>query len=173
MKRTDVMHILRSAVVITGCKEWVVLGSQALALWDGIRSAPLEASEELDVYAPESEAMTDLVEGTLGEGSMFQDTFGYFAHGVGADTAVFPADWLARSRLEPIHGADGAHVRVPHPTDIAIAKLMAFRAKDTAFVREMLQCGLTTLDQINVALGEVHEHKALRERAERWLNGLR
>ncbi len=171
MKRDDVMHVLRSAVVITGCKEWVVLGSQALALWDGDRSAPLEASEEVDLYAPESEAMTDLVEGTLGEGSMFQDTFGYFAHGVGPDTATFPATWTARSRVVAIPGTDEATVRVPHPTDIAIAKLIAFRPKDIAFVSELMRCGFTTREQVRTALNEVAGEQERVQRALRWLEG--
>lgn len=173
MNQQQAFHLLRSAVVITGCREWVVLGSQALALWDVERTPVLEASEELDIYTPQSEELTDLVEGTLGEGSMFQDTFGYFAHGVGQDTATFPPTWKTRTRTRTIPGTDGATVTVPHPTDIAVAKLIAFRPKDTAFVRELLRCGFTSYEQLRTATTEVEGEDERKMRALRWVESQR
>ena len=38
----------------------------------------------------------DDIEGSLGDGSYFQLTFGYYAHGVGPETAKAPSGWQER-----------------------------------------------------------------------------
>jgi len=61
----------------------------------------------------------ELIEGAIGEGSLFHDTFGYYANGVGYDTAVLPKGW--EKRLVPVRSADtGDNIRkvtiTPLPT---------------------------------------------------------
>jgi hypothetical protein len=41
---------------------------------------------------------------SIGEGSAFHETFGYYATGAGEETAILPEDW--RSRLVPILNAN-------------------------------------------------------------------
>ena len=41
-----------------------------------------------------------LIDGSIGEASMFHDTFGYYAQGVVESTAQLPAGW--QERLVPI-----------------------------------------------------------------------
>jgi hypothetical protein len=50
-----------------------------------------------------SQELTDLIDGTIGELSMFQDTHGIYAHGVGKETAVLPAGW--EDRLVALSGS--------------------------------------------------------------------
>ncbi len=45
---------------------------------------------------PDAENIAALIDGTLGEGSPFDKTFGYDAQGVGARTACLPDDWKER-----------------------------------------------------------------------------
>lgn len=40
--------------------------------------------------------MADLIDGSIGEASMFHDTFGYYAQGVVESTARLPDGWQAR-----------------------------------------------------------------------------
>lgn len=47
---------------------------------------------EADVYPRNKPELADLIDGSIGEGSPFHTSFGYYAQGVGADTAVLPAD---------------------------------------------------------------------------------
>ena len=41
----------------------------------------------------------DLIDGSIGELSAFQETFGYYAQGVTPETAILPTGW--RGRLVP------------------------------------------------------------------------
>ena len=76
----------------------------------------LLASLDADVcprYAPDT---SDLIDGAIGELSMFHETYGYYAHGIDDTTATLPAGWA--NRLVPINNENtaGAIVtyRQPH-----------------------------------------------------------
>ena len=99
MKRADLEHVLRAAGAITAHDEIVVIGSQAI-----LGSAPdappdLTASEEVDLYVPGDESASDLIDGSIGERSPFHETFGYYAHGVGPETAILPRGWRDRAGI--------------------------------------------------------------------------
>lgn len=71
------------------------------------------------------------IDGSLGEGSRFHDTFGYYAHSVGPETITAPAGWegrLIRFAVAPIRKRDGEAVgwclSLP---DLMLAKLAARR----------------------------------------------
>lgn len=69
--------------------------------------------------------------------SPFHETYGYYAHGVGSETAVLPKNWKKRVvRLvnDNTNGVTGLRL---HPTDIAISKLVAGRQKDLYFVSSL------------------------------------
>ena len=75
---------------------------------------------------------SDLIDGTIGEGSPFQREFGYYAHGVDETTAVLPDGW--RERLILITGENTRFVRgwCLEVHDLAIAKYAAGREKDAS-----------------------------------------
>ncbi|WP_170132353.1 hypothetical protein [Acidiferrobacter thiooxydans] len=50
---------------------------------------------EADIVALDAPDLTDLVEGAIGERSMFHETFGYYAQAVGLDTAILPDGWVS------------------------------------------------------------------------------
>lgn len=142
MTRTQLEHILRAAGAIADETEIVVVGSQAI-----LGSAPdapgqLLRSMEADVYPPAAPEKADLIDGAIGEGSPFHDTFGYYAHGVGPETATLAADW--RDRAVTIEGPATAGVRgiCPAVPDLLVAKLAAGREKDFEFVATALRTGL-------------------------------
>ena len=56
----------------------------------------LLVSREADVYPQTHPERADLVDGSIGEGSPFEREYGYYAHGVGPETAVLPAGWEGR-----------------------------------------------------------------------------
>jgi hypothetical protein len=58
------------------------------------RSAP--GLVEADVFPKNKPARWNLIAGTIGEGSPFHSTFGYYAQGVDEVTAVLPAGWKTR-----------------------------------------------------------------------------
>lgn len=139
MQRHQLEHIIRAASGITGAREFVVVGSQAVLGQFPEAPGELLVSIEVDVFSLRSAADTDLIDGSIGEGSPFHQTFGYYAHGVGADTAVLPQGW--RERLVPVRnentgGGTGLCLEVH---DLAVSKLVAGRAKDLEPVAGLLR----------------------------------
>lgn len=80
-----------------------------------------------------------MIEGTLGELSIFHGTFGYYADGVSPDTATLPPGW--EDRLIPLHNEDtgGATGWCLDPHDLTFSKLAARREKDLAYVEALLR----------------------------------
>ncbi len=152
MHRQQLEHIIRAAAGITGASEFVIIGSQAVL--GQFPEAPEEflISIEADVFSLRDPADSDLIDGSIGEGSPFHQTFGYYAHGVGADTAVLPNGW--QERLIPIRnqntgGGTGLCLEVH---DLAVSKLVAAREKDIDFIRGLLRHSLAQVETIRARL---------------------
>ncbi len=75
---------------------------------------------------------------------MFHDTFGYYAHGVGPETAKAPDGWQDRLVLLQGPGTAGARGWCLEAHDLVLAKLVAGRDKDLAFARAALAAGLVS-----------------------------
>src|ERR1039457_1844200 len=95
----------------------------------------LPVSQEVDLYAPSDESASDLVDGSIGEKSPFHKSFGYYAHGVGQNTALLPSRWQERAIAIQSPSTAGVIGICPAPADLAISKLVAWRDKDQEFVR--------------------------------------
>jgi hypothetical protein len=164
MKRDDLEHVLRAAGAITGVSTWVIVGSQAIL--GAVPNAPAEllVSQEVDLYAPADEAASDLVDGSIGEKSPFHESFGYYAHGVGEETATLPSRWRERAVAIRTPFTGGVTGICPEPADLAVSKLAAWREKDQEYVRVLVQREIVSADQILARLGEVDEETAVRIR---------
>lgn len=134
MQRQQLEHIIRAATGITGAKEFIIIGSQAV-----LGQYPDSPAELLvSMFSLRNPSDADLIDGSIGEGSPFHHTFGYYAHGVAEETAVLPPGW--KERLIPIQnentgGGCGLSLEVH---DLAVSKLVAGREKDLNFVRALL-----------------------------------
>ncbi len=101
MKKTELAHILRAACEITGDPNILVIGSQSILGSFGEDELPAAAtvSIEADIAFLDDadEAKSDLVDGGIGEDSLFHETYGVYGQGVGVETATLPAggatDW--------------------------------------------------------------------------------
>ena len=139
MKRSEVEHILRAAKEITGEEEFILIGSQSVL--GAFPDAPLvlRRSIELDIYPKAHPEKSELIDGAIGERSLFHQTHGYFAHGIAPETAHLPVGW--ESRLVRISGGNtrGAIGWCLDVHDLAFSKLAAGRRKDMEFVRNLLR----------------------------------
>ena len=106
MQRPQLEHLIRAAAGITGASEIVVIGSQAVLGQFPDAPGDLLVSLEADVFTFRDPADADLIEGSIGEGSPFHQTFGYYAHGVAEETAVLPRGW--KERLVVLRNANTA-----------------------------------------------------------------
>ncbi|HLA36241.1 MAG TPA: DUF6036 family nucleotidyltransferase [Rhodocyclaceae bacterium] len=139
MKRKELEHLIRAAAAITDQYEIMVIGSQSIL--GAVPDAPefLLQSMEADVYPLHRPDLADLIDGAIGELSPFEDRFGYYAQGVGPETAILPSGW--ETRVVKIQNAN-TDLKIGYclePHDLAASKLAAGREKDWSFVETMLR----------------------------------
>ena len=142
MTREQLEHVIRAATTIAQDDELVVIGSQAILGQFPDAPAELCISVEADVDPKNRPDRADLVDGSIGELSPFHETFGYYAQGVGPNTAVLPDGW--QERLVPVRNANtrGATGWCLEVHDLVISKCVAWREKDQRFVRAVARHGL-------------------------------
>ncbi len=139
MQRPQLEHVIRAAAGITGATEIVVIGSQAVLGQFPDAPADLLVSIEADVFTFRNPNDADLIDGSIGEGSPFHQTFGYYAHGVAEETAILPANWKQRLiKVRNANTGDGCGLCL-EVHDLAVAKLVAGREKDCSFVAALLR----------------------------------
>lgn len=138
MTRDELEHVIRAACDVAGDDEVYILGSQAILGWFPEAPAPLRQSVEADVAPRTKVDQWEAIDGSLGELSPFHTSYGVYAHGIEITTAKLPAGWqkrVVRVRSEATRGNSGLCLE---PHDLAASKLVAFREKDTDFVRVLL-----------------------------------
>jgi hypothetical protein len=155
MKRQDLEHLIRAAGAIARTRELVIIGSQAILAMYPDAPDELLVSQEADLYPPDDPGKADLIDGSIGELSPFHEQFGYYAHGVGPETAVLPKDWRRRSIKIQNANTGGIAGICPHPADLAASKLVAGRERDLDYVRALLKYGLVTAEQIQSSISEL------------------
>ncbi len=108
MRREELEHIIRASAELTQEKDIVVVGSQAILAGHPDAPPGMLMSIEADVFPRTHPERAAVIDGAIGEGSPFHETFGYYAHGVGPDAAKAPAGWedrLVALSNENTHGA--------------------------------------------------------------------
>ena len=143
MRRSDLEHVIRAAGKIAGERELVIIGSQAVLGQFPEAPAALLRSMEADLYPLSRPELADKVDGAIGEGSKFHQTHGYYAQGVGPDTAILPKGWqqrLVRIENPNTEGIAGLCLEVH---DLAISKYVAGREKDREFTRALVRHEMT------------------------------
>jgi hypothetical protein len=149
--RAQMDHIIRAAADITGEREFVIIGSQAILGNDDVDPPPsLLVSMEADIYPARAPEKADLIDGSLGDGSQFHQTFGYYAHGIGPETAKAPAGWENRLIEVPVEPRSGSKVVATalfmELNDVVLSKCAAGRDRDWDYTREALRFGLVALE---------------------------
>ena len=155
-------HVIRAGGSITGCREIVVIGSQSLLASCPDAPAELLVSMEVDCYPRDNPERADLIDGSIGELSPFHETFGYYAHGIGPETAALPSGWSRRVvRLENERTAGTVGLCLS-PPDLAVSKLLAGREKDIEFVRSMLRAAIVDVATLKALAVELEPEQASR-----------
>ena len=164
MKRIDLEHIIRAAGDVTGMREMVIIGSQAiLGQFPDAPDAVLE-SREADVYFPGRPELAQKVEGAIGELSHFDHTHGYYAGSADDRTPTLPQGW--RERLIPIENANtnGITGWCLEVHDITVSKYAAGREKDRRYIASLWSHGLIDPDTVEERLDATpldHERREL------------
>jgi len=146
VRRQDLEHIIRAAGAIAEDNEIVVIGSQAILATFPDAPEELLQSSEADIFPLHHPERADLIDGAMGEFTMFHDTFGYYAQGVGPATAVAPEGWEQRFVSLVNANTEGITGRCLEVHDLFLAKLRAMRPKDIRYCRGMVATGLVDHD---------------------------
>lgn len=149
MRRADLEHVVGAAANALGEDAFVVIGSQAIL---GPCPDPPEAllrSMEVDLFPKRSPERAIEIDGALGDGSPFHQAFGYYAHGVGPETAKAPDGWeerLVEIEIRPRPGSERtprAYCLEPH--DLVLAKCAAGRDRAWEFATDAVRGGVVDL----------------------------
>lgn len=165
MTREQLEHLIRAAAVIAADDAIVVIGSQAILGQFPDAPASMRVSLEADLFPFHHPERADLIDGSIGELSPFHETFGYFAHGVGEETARLPEGW--RERLVPVQNENtrGARGLCLEVHDLLVAKAIAGREKDLAFLREAARHRMADTATLMHRLSTVEVEPTVRETA--------
>jgi hypothetical protein len=170
VRRDELSHIIRAAARILDDASVVVIGSQSILASYPEVALPdeLTVSIEADLLPLGGDDDADKIDGAIGEGSYFHETFGVYGQGVGVRTAVLPDGW--KDRLVPLVDATtGAVGWCLDPHDLCASKLIAGREKDLDFVEAAVVHRLIDARLVDERLAGVDDLRtgAARARAQR------
>jgi hypothetical protein len=176
MRLDQLAHVVGAAANVTGEREFVVIGSQAILGTDPEAPASLLVSMEVDIYPRTSPELADEIDGALGDGSQFHRTFGYYAHAVGPETAKAPTGWEQRLMplsVDPRPGSDcGSVAYCLEAHDLVLAKCAAGRERDWEFALSALRAGLVNGDELLVRIDAMPLDEARRTQVRSMVTGL-
>lgn len=172
MRRRDLEHLIRASTQIADDQELIIIGSQSILGQFPDAPASLLVSVEADVYPRNHPERSDLIDGSIGEGSPFHDTFGYYAQGVGATTATLPAGWEQRLVAICNENTRGATGWCLEPHDLVVSKLVAGREKDLLFAQDAVRHGLVSAATLALRLRTTPVSDELRPHVEQRVERL-
>ena len=176
MTRDELEHIIRASAEITDQYEFMIVGSQSILGPVPSPEPVFTVSMEADIYPKQAPELADQIDGAIGEGSQFHETYGYYAQGVGPNTAILPKDW--QSRLHRVQNAN-TNGRIGFCLDVIdlfLSKAAAGRDKDREFCMALLQHGCVALEQALALIPTMPidgtAQRALRATIRRWANAI-
>jgi hypothetical protein len=171
MTREELEHAIRAACDVAQDDAVYVFGSQAILGQFPDAPAALRQSVEVDVAPVTRLDKVDDIDGSLGEGSQFHATFGFYVHGLLIEEAAqLPAGW--KDRVVPVRDAAATLGKTGlclEGHDLAASKLAAFRDKDRDFVRVLLVKRLINPRTLGARIRGLDAPAELRERCLQWL----
>lgn len=144
MKREEFEHTVRAAGAILGVDKVLVIGSQAIHGSTDKMFPEAQRSIEVDISALNDKdgSKADLIDASIGELSMFQESYGYYAQGVTPKTAILPSGWRKRLVAYTTPAMNGVTALCLESNDLWIAKAIAHRPKDIDFCKALVSLGL-------------------------------
>lgn len=169
MTREQLEHAIRAACDVSGDSDVWVFGSQAILGQYPDAPEGLRQSAEADVAPRNFPERCDRIDGALGELSSFHATYGFYVHGLPIESAILPSGWQDRAVAVDGHGSKPATGWCLEGHDLALAKLVAFREKDRAFVRTLIIRELVEIGTLVARLGDLPVGDDVKERLREWL----
>lgn len=147
MKREQLEHLLRAAGAITQEDSIIVIGSQSILGAHPDAPDDLLESREADLFPRRDPSKGEILD-AIGEDSVFDKTFGYYAQWVDETTATLPKGWKGRLIKICNENTGGVSGYCLEPLDLVASKLAAGREKDLMFVDAFIKHSLGTIEDI-------------------------
>jgi len=132
---------------------------------------------EADIYPKEAPDLADKIDGAIGEGSQFHAKNGYYAQGVGPETAILPSEWLSRVHRVQNENTNGRVGYCLDLVDLFLSKAAAGRDKDREFCMALLEYRYVKLAEALALLPTMpldeNAQRKLRTTIRRWAHVLR
>lgn len=129
-------------------------------------------SVEADIYPLRAPELADKIDGAIGESSQFHETYGYYAQGVGPNTALLPRDWWNRVHRVQNDNTNGRVGYCLDLLDLFLSKVAAGREKDREFCTALLEYSYVALDQalelVPTMPLDAKEQRRIRAAIHRW-----
>jgi len=168
--------VIAAAAEVSGEREIVVIGSQAILGSCAEPPAAMLFSMEVDVYPLNDPRKAEEIDGSLGDGSPFHGTYGYYAHGVGPETAIAPEGWgdrLVRVEIPPRVGQETGPIALCLEVhDLVLAKCVAGRDRDWEFAGDAIAAGLVAVEELLHRVADLPEPPADRGHVRKMLESL-
>jgi len=169
MNREQLEHAIRAACEVSGDNEVFVFGSQAILGQFPEADEQLRRSIEVDLSPKNKPEAVDKIDGALGENSPFHQTHGFYVHGVSLETACLPKGWKKRTKEVRDYMDDNKIGRCIEAHDLAASKLMAFREKDTQFVRRLILENMIGVNELLNRIQLIDADQEIKQRARNWV----
>jgi len=168
--REQLEHAIRAACYVSDDSEIWIFGSQAILGEFPKAPESVCTSIEIDVQPKNRPDNTDIINGALGELSLFHQTHGFYVHSMPIDSASLPAGWekrviAVRDEITTKNNT-GWCVEVH---DLCASKLVAYREKDRDFVRTLLIEKMIVPQTLKKRIGALPVEKALRNKLALWV----
>ena len=170
MTRKQLEHAIRAACYVSDDTEIWIFGSQAILGEFPDAPESVRTSIEVDVQPKNHPDTTDIINGALGELSLFHQTHGFYVHGMPIASVCMPAGWEKRvirvyDEIET-RGNTGWCVEVH---DLCASKLVAYRDKDRDFVRSLLIEKMTDASTLIKRISNLCVDKPFRNKLTLWV----
>jgi hypothetical protein len=163
--REQLEHLIRAAANITDDDEIIVIGSQAILGQFPDAPDSMRVSMEADLFPLNYPERADVIDGTIGELSPFHETFGYYAQGVGEETARLPQGWKERLVIVQNENTRGVRGLCLEAHDLIVAKTIAGREKDLTFLTDAVRHHMVDAGTLLRRLATVEVDPAVRQQA--------
>ncbi|MBS0317327.1 MAG: hypothetical protein JSR49_09405 [Proteobacteria bacterium] len=139
MNREQLHALLGKAKARIAHAEFVIVGS--LAILGAVKQPPntMVTSIDVDAFLKNDPKRTGELAEALGQGSAFEDEFGYYLDPVSPNLPSFPEGWRGRLTLLDFGDVKAFFV---DPNDVAVSKYIRGEDRDLRWLRAGLQAGL-------------------------------
>ncbi len=171
MTRDQLAHLIRAASEISGERDIIVFGSQAI-----LGSVSEKRLPNINTRSVEADLVLfgstngERVEALMGLDSQFYKTHGIWADVVSLTTAKLPRGWKRRLVLFENEMTKPGRALCLDRHDLAVSKLIANRDKDLAFINALHEARLLSIPMMESRLAFVDgATKAHLDRAQAWV----